>query len=151
MLPASRSSAAGSVMAALLPTSTLIGGRAIMGLGAAASEPGTLSIIRHLLPGRRTSGPRPGVWAASPAWRWPWARSLEGCWSGWAAGGHLLVQSRFGGAIFLMTLLSVPETSIVGTADLILIGLHAGPAALGRLRSFGIIQGEDLGYLTRCG
>jgi len=30
----------------------LIGGRVIMGIGAAASEPGTLSMIRHLYPER---------------------------------------------------------------------------------------------------
>ena len=40
---------AGSVLCALAPNAqTLIAGRAIMGLGAAASEPGTLSIIRHI-------------------------------------------------------------------------------------------------------
>src|SRR5579862_6600931 len=40
---------AGSVLCALAPNPpTLIAGRAIMGLGAAASEPGTLSVIRQL-------------------------------------------------------------------------------------------------------
>src|SRR5471030_2507940 len=40
---------AGSVLCALAPNAqVLIAGRAIMGLGAAASEPGTLSILRHI-------------------------------------------------------------------------------------------------------
>src|ERR1700733_1682621 len=40
---------AGSVLAALAPNiGLLIAGRAVMGLGAAASEPGTLSMLRHL-------------------------------------------------------------------------------------------------------
>ena len=39
---------AGSVLCALAPNvQTLIAGRAVMGLGAAASEPGTLSMLRH--------------------------------------------------------------------------------------------------------
>src|SRR5579859_4378723 len=46
---------AGSLLAALAPNiATLIGGRAVMGVGAAASEPGTLSVIRHLYPNRVT-------------------------------------------------------------------------------------------------
>ena len=45
---------AGSVIAALSPNvDWLIAGRVVMGLGAAASEPGTLSIIRHVYPDRR--------------------------------------------------------------------------------------------------
>ena len=40
---------AGSVLCALAPDAgVLIAGRAVMGLGAAASEPGTLSMLRHL-------------------------------------------------------------------------------------------------------
>src|SRR6202008_2568358 len=40
---------AGSVLCALAPNpQTLIAGRAVMGLGAAASEPGTLSVLRHI-------------------------------------------------------------------------------------------------------
>ena len=49
---------AGSVLCALAPNvQTLIAGRAVMGLGAAASEPGTLSMLRHLYP---DAGPEPG-------------------------------------------------------------------------------------------
>ena len=44
---------AGSVVAAVAPTSgILIAGRLVMGVGAAASEPGTLSLIRHIYPER---------------------------------------------------------------------------------------------------
>ncbi len=50
---------AGSVLCALAPNAqTLIAGRAIMGLGAAASEPGTLSVLRHIYD--RRAGPRLG-------------------------------------------------------------------------------------------
>src|ERR1700678_165941 len=56
---------AGSVMCALAPNvQVLIAGRAVMGLGAAASEPGTLSMLRHLSPDDRERSRAIGVWAA---------------------------------------------------------------------------------------
>jgi len=56
---------AGSVVAAVAPsTSILIAGRLVMGLGAAASEPGTLSLIRHIYPERAERARALGVWAA---------------------------------------------------------------------------------------
>jgi MFS family permease len=57
---------AGSVLCALAPNvQTLIAGRAVMGLGAAASEPGTLSMLRHLYPDARARSRAIGVWAAT--------------------------------------------------------------------------------------
>src|SRR3981081_2261447 len=57
---------AGSVLCALAPNvQTLIAGRAVMGLGAAASEPGTLSMLRHLYPDARARNRAIGVWAAT--------------------------------------------------------------------------------------
>src|SRR5690349_22992416 len=56
---------AGSVLCALAPNvQTLIAGRAIMGLGAAASEPGTLSIIRHIYTDTKERAWAIGIWAA---------------------------------------------------------------------------------------
>ncbi len=56
---------AGSVLSALAPNSgVLIAGRAVMGLGAAASEPGTLSMLRHLYTDERSRNRALGVWAA---------------------------------------------------------------------------------------
>ena len=56
---------AGSLVGALAQsTDMLIVGRVIMGVGAAGSEPGTLSLIRHIFP---EAGPRAralGVWTA---------------------------------------------------------------------------------------
>jgi MFS family permease len=55
----------GSLLSALAPdTRTLIAGRIVMGVGAAASEPGTLSLIRHVYPERRARARALGVWAA---------------------------------------------------------------------------------------
>src|SRR6201986_3696113 len=57
---------AGSVLCALAPNvQTLIAGRAVMGLGAAASEPGPLSMLRPLSPDARARNRASGVWAAT--------------------------------------------------------------------------------------
>ena len=45
-------------------TATLIGARAIMGIGAAACEPGTLSLLRHLYPSAPPGARALGLWAA---------------------------------------------------------------------------------------
>src|SRR5579863_9902414 len=55
----------GSVIAAVAPTTdVLIAGRVVMGIGAAASEPGTLSMIRQLYPDRAQRARSLGIWAA---------------------------------------------------------------------------------------
>ena len=57
--------AAGSLLGALAPNpDVLVGARVIMGIGAAASEPGTLSILRHLYPEPRQRARALGLWAA---------------------------------------------------------------------------------------
>ena len=56
---------AGAALAAVAPSiGILIAARSVMGLGAAASEPGTLSMIRHLYPDERSRNRALGVWAA---------------------------------------------------------------------------------------
>jgi MFS family permease len=57
--------AAGSVVCALASSAgVLIAGRAVMGLGAAASEPATLAMLRFLYPGHRERARATGAWAA---------------------------------------------------------------------------------------
>jgi EmrB/QacA subfamily drug resistance transporter len=56
---------AGSVLSAVAPNpGVLIAGRAVMGFGAAASEPGTLSMLRHVYTNERERGWAVGVWTA---------------------------------------------------------------------------------------
>jgi len=56
---------AGSVLSAEAPNvGVLIAGRAVMGFGAAASEPGTLSMIRHIYTDERIRARALGVWTA---------------------------------------------------------------------------------------
>src|SRR5262249_35953846 len=47
-----------------LALAILLAGRAVMGLGAAASEPGTLSMLRHVYPEYTSRNRALGVWAA---------------------------------------------------------------------------------------
>src|SRR5215469_7677642 len=55
----------GSLLSALAPNiGVLIAGRAVMGLGAAASEPGTLSMLRHIYTDYQERNRALGVWAA---------------------------------------------------------------------------------------
>jgi EmrB/QacA subfamily drug resistance transporter len=55
----------GSVMCALASgVALVIAGRAVMGVGAAASEPGTLSVIRQLYPERQQRARALGAWSA---------------------------------------------------------------------------------------
>jgi len=46
-----------------------------MGVGAAASEPGTLSMIRHIYPDQRRRARALGAWPQSRVSRWRWVRS----------------------------------------------------------------------------
>jgi MFS family permease len=56
---------AGSVLSAVATNiDVLIAGRAVMGFGAAASEPGTLSMLRHLYTNERVRNRALGVWTA---------------------------------------------------------------------------------------
>jgi EmrB/QacA subfamily drug resistance transporter len=56
---------AGSVLSAKAPNvGVLIAGRAVMGFGAAACEPGTLSMIRHIYTDERERAWALGVWTA---------------------------------------------------------------------------------------
>lgn len=55
----------GSLLCALASgVALVIAGRAVMGVGAAASEPGTLSVIRQLYPDRRERASALGAWSA---------------------------------------------------------------------------------------
>ena len=86
---ASRSSAAARCCARWPRASALvIAGRAVMGIGAAASEPGTLSVIRQLYPDRGAAGPRARARGRRcPGSRSRSARSSAACSSAPAAGG----------------------------------------------------------------
>lgn len=140
---------AGSVIAALAGNvDWLIAGRVVMGIGAAASEPGTLSIIRHVYPDRETRADALGVWAAVSGLALALgpviAGALVGFWS-WRA--IFWFNLAFGAVAFVLALVGVPETSDRQGRSIDVLGFLFGAAFLASLSS-AVIQGEDSGYAT---
>jgi EmrB/QacA subfamily drug resistance transporter len=137
----------GSLIAALADsTAWLIAGRAVMGVGAAASEPGTLSVLRQLFPERAARARAIGVWAAVSGL----ALAL-----GPVIGG-LLVGAFDWRAVFWFNLIvgvlllaaawrTVPESADPEPGRLDLVGFVLGSTTLG-CAIYGVIWGEQIGY-----
>ncbi|PZS19986.1 MAG: MFS transporter [Pseudonocardiales bacterium] len=137
----------GSVLCALAPNvGTLIAGRAVMGVGAAASEPGTLSVIRHLYPDRALRARALGAWAAVSGLALALGPVIGGVlvgvgdwrtvfWFNLALGAGLLVAT----AVF------VPNSADPQPGRLDIAGFVLGTAALGAT-IFAGISGERSGY-----
>jgi len=138
---------AGSVMAALSPNvDWLIAGRVVMGLGAAASEPGTLSIIRHVYPDRRTRASALGVWAAVSGLALALGPVIGGALVGLHSWRDIFWFNLFMGAVaFGMALVFVPETADPQGRRIDVPGTLLGALALAA-GSFAVIQGEESGY-----
>src|ERR1017187_8632061 len=139
----------GSVIAATAPNvDALIAGRIIMGLGAAASEPGTLSIIRHVYPDEHTRADALGVWAAVSGLALALGPVIGGVLVGlWSWRAIFWFNLLIGAVALLMAYLFVPETSDREEGHLDWLGIVLGAFTLAFV-SFGIIQGEESGYLT---
>ncbi len=104
---------AGSVVAAVAPNvDWLIAGRVIMGVGAAASEPGTLSIIRHVYPDRETRADALGVWAAVSGLALALGPVIGGALVGFSSWRAIFwFNLGFGAVAFVLAAVFVPETS----------------------------------------
>jgi EmrB/QacA subfamily drug resistance transporter len=140
---------AGSIVAAVAPdTTTLITGRVVMGLGAAASEPGTLSLIRHIYPDRKERAVALGVWAAVSGL----ALALGPVIGGVLAAG-LGWRSIFWFGLGLGAVsLAVAAVTLTESRDpegrtLDVPGLAAGATAI-LAATFAVIEGENRGYGT---
>jgi MFS family permease len=140
---------AGSIVAAVAPdTTTLITGRVVMGLGAAASEPGTLSLIRHIYPEREERAVALGVWAAVSGL----ALALGPVIGGVLAAG-LGWRSIFWFGLGLGAVsLAVAAVTLTESRDpegrtLDVPGLAAGAGAI-LAATFAVIEGENRGYGT---
>ncbi len=137
----------GSLVSALAPSSAvLIAGRAIMGVGAAASEPGTLSVIRQLYPEPAIRARAVGAWAAVAGL----ALAL-----GPVIGG-LLVDAGTWRTVFWFSLilgvgllaasaLVLPESSDPDPERFDFAGIGLGTVSLAAA-AFAVIVGESTGY-----
>ncbi|WP_280269083.1 MFS transporter, partial [Nocardia wallacei] len=138
---------AGSVLAATAGSvSMLIAGRAVMGLGAAGSEPGTLSIVRQIYPGERARARAVGVWAAV---------SGLALAAGPVVGGALVhaygwrsifwFNLLIGAVALVAALWSVPESADPPAGPIDRLGIVLGAVFLGSV-IYAVISGEERGY-----
>jgi EmrB/QacA subfamily drug resistance transporter len=126
----------------------LIGGRVIMGIGAAASEPGTLSMIRHLYPERGKRSRAIGVWAAVSGIALAFGPIIGGVIIGFTSWRGVFAFSAIFGIIALIAgLLVLPESSDPKGRKLDLTGLVLGGMALSEA-IFAVISAENAGYHT---
>ena len=137
----------GSLFGALASSiSLLIAARVIMGVGAAASEPGTLSIIRHLYPERARRARALGVWAAVAGLALAMGPVIGGVLVG--LGGWRVVfwfNLVAGLLVLLAALATVPESADPQGHRIDVAGFILGPIALGAA-IFAVIHGETTGY-----
>jgi EmrB/QacA subfamily drug resistance transporter len=124
----------------------VIAGRAVMGLGAAASEPGTLSMLRHIYPDYRARNRALGVWAAVSGSALALGPVVGGAlvygWSWRAIFGFDIV---FGVAALAAAIIFVPENSDPTARRIDVSGAVLGAAALAAL-IFAVINAESIGF-----
>src|SRR6516225_4773566 len=137
----------GAALAAVAPgIGMLIAARAVMGVGAAASEPGTLSMIRHLYPDERSRNRALGVWAAVSGFSLALGPVLGGALVGaWNWRGIFWFDVTFGLAALVVAAMVLPESADPRAGRVDLPGTVLGAGALAAL-IFGIINGESAGY-----
>ncbi len=140
---------AGSVVGALSPdVHVLIAGRVIMGVGAAASEPGTLSMIRHLYPGRRERARALGVWAAVSGLALALGPVIGGVLAGvWSWRAIFWFNLFFGGIALVAAAWVLPENADPVDRRLDVRGFVLGAGALSAA-TFAVTAGESAGYGT---
>jgi len=138
---------AGSVLCALAPNpAALIAGRVIMGMGAAASEPGTLSMLRHIFPGERERARAVGIWAATTGLALAAGPVIGGAITGaWSWRGIFWFNLAFGLAALITAAIVLPESSDPSAARVDTAGTFLGAGALALL-VFGIIRAETIGF-----
>lgn len=139
---------AGSIFGALAPNiPSLIAARAVMGIGAATCEPGTLSVIRQLYPDPKARARALGWWAAIAGLALATGPIIGGVLvglGGWPA--IFWFDAATTVAVLTAVWLYVPESKdpeLCRRPDI--LGFTIGPLALGTI-VFAIIIGETSGY-----
>ncbi|WTZ53405.1 MFS transporter [Nocardia sp. NBC_01388] len=139
--------AAGSVVSALATGVTmLIVGRAVMGVGAAASEPGTLSVIRHIFPERRERARALGAWAAVSGLALALGPVIGGVLVGAYGWRSVFWFNLAVGVVVLVAALRyVPESADPQPGPVDIAGFISGTVFLASVIYAGI-SGEEVGY-----
>jgi EmrB/QacA subfamily drug resistance transporter len=138
---------AGSVLSALAPNvGVLIAGRAVMGVGAAASEPGTLSMLRQLYPEARARSRAIGIWAGTSGLALAMGPVIGGLLVGaWNWRGIFWFNLAFGLAALLVAAVILPESADPTAARVDTAGFFLGAGALAAF-VFAIIDSESAGF-----
>ncbi|WP_298344945.1 MFS transporter [Ferrimicrobium sp.] len=139
----------GSVIAALAPSAViLIVARVVMGIGAAASEPGTLSLIRHLYPEESDRTKALGTWAAVAGFALAIGPVLGGILVGLDGWPTIFWFNCVAGVVVIVMAIRVlPESADRSIGSVDVLGSLTGPFALGVL-VVGIVEGEVRGYAS---
>ncbi len=138
---------AGSVLSALAPSAgVLIGGRAVMGFGAAACEPGTLSMIRHLFADEKSRARALGVWTAVSGLALALGPVVGGALVGiWNWRAIFWFNVAFGLLALAGAAIVLPENSDPNAHRVDVAGTMLGAAAITAL-AFAVISAESSGF-----
>jgi EmrB/QacA subfamily drug resistance transporter len=124
----------------------LIAARALMGVGAAASEPGTLSVLRHVFPEPRGRARALGIWAAVSCLGLALGPLVGGLLVGiWSWRAVFWLNVVLGVVLYAAARRYVPESSDPDTARVDVSGQVLGVIAIAAIVA-GMIQGENSGY-----
>jgi len=139
--------AVGSLVGALAQNpDVLIGARVVMGVGAAASEPGTLSVLRQLYPESHLRARAIGTWAAVSGLALAFGPVIGGllvALDGWP--GVFWFNAVASALVIALAVSSVPESSSPPASRLDVGGFLLGALGLSAL-TFAVILGETDGY-----
>jgi len=140
----------GSVLCAFATSPRdLIIGRVVMGVGAAASEPSTLSMIRHIYPDRRIRARALGAWAAVSGLALAMGPVLGGALVGfWSWRAVFWFNFFFGLLVLFVGGIALPESVNEFRRKIDVWGFVLATLALG-LVTLATIQGETWGYRSQ--
>ncbi len=140
---------AGSLVAALAPgVGWLVAGRAVMGLGAAASEPGTLSVIRHLYDDDRRRARALGLWAAISGLAIALGPVIGGTLVGLAGWRSVFWFNVAAAATVLVVSARVVPESVEGDRGSRDVGGFVLAVVSLSTLTFAVIDGESTGYTS---
>jgi EmrB/QacA subfamily drug resistance transporter len=137
----------GSVVCAIsVNPSELVIGRIIMGIGAAASEPATLSMIRHIYPDHKARARALGAWAAVTGLALAMGPIIGGILVGiWSWRAVFWFNLVFGALALIVAAIALPESVNPLRKKVDFAGFFFAAVILGTA-TFACIQGELTGY-----
>ena len=139
----------GSIVCAIsVNPSELVIGRIIMGIGAAASEPATLSMIRHVYPDHKARARALGAWAAVSGLALAMGPVIGGILVGiWSWRAVFWFNLVFGALAFIVAAIALPESVNALRKRVDFAGFFFAAVILGTA-TFAAIQGELTGYAS---